>query len=171
MTEHTKSTAEAHVVRPGTAEYVPLPHGGGFELLADAVHTGGALGANRLALGEGADGARPHYHALSSELFHVLDGTMDFYLDGELVTVGRGGLVVVPPGMPHAFGAVAGESADVLAVLTPGIDRYEYFRTLGRIQHGLDSFDRLLPEQDRYDVHFLDAGAWRSAPRADRLTP
>ncbi|GGV46368.1 cupin domain-containing protein [Streptomyces spectabilis] len=161
-----KRTAEALLVRPGTAERVPLPHGGGFELLADAAATGGSLGVNRLTLADGADGARPHLHALSTELFYVLDGALDLYLDGAFETVGRGGLVVVPPGMPHAFGAAAGAGADLLAVLTPGVDRFDYFRSLGRIQHGLDSFDRLLPEQDRYDVHFLDASDWRSARAA-----
>ncbi|MGA4843308.1 cupin domain-containing protein [Streptomyces sp. G45] len=108
MAENTQGAGGALVVPPGAAEHVPLPHGGGFDLLADAAHTGGALGANRLTLGEGADGARPHHHARSTELFHVLDGALDFFLDGDLVTVGRGGLVVVPPGTPHAFGAVAG---------------------------------------------------------------
>ncbi|MEV8017946.1 hypothetical protein AB0O76_16705 [Streptomyces sp. NPDC086554] len=54
-------------------------------------------------------------------------------------------------------------TADLLAVLTPGVDRFGYFRALGRIQHGLDSFDSLKAEQTRYDVHFLDAASWQSA--------
>lgn len=156
----------ALVVRAGSAEHVPLPHGGGFDLLADGADTGGALGANRLTLGAGADGARPHLHARSTELFHVLDGAVEFFLDGGTTTVTRGGLVVVPPGMPHAFGAAAGATAALLAVLTPGVDRFGYFRALGRIQHGLDTFDSLLPEQDRYDVHFLggaESAAWDEA--------
>ncbi|MEU4274180.1 hypothetical protein [Streptomyces tanashiensis] len=40
-------------------------------------------------------------------------------------------------------------------VLAPGVDRFGYFRSLGRIRHGLESFDDLLAEQGRYDVHFL----------------
>ncbi|WP_431045901.1 cupin domain-containing protein [Streptomyces sp. P1-3] len=167
MTANAGRTADALIVRAEEAESVPLPHGGGFRLLADAGATGGALGANRLVLKGGADGARPHYHALSSEMFYVLDGAVDFFLDGGMATVGRGGLVVVPPGMPHAFGAAHGGDADLIAVLTPGIERFGYFRALGRIQHGQDSFDSLLPEQDRYDVHFLDAADWQSA-RAGR---
>ncbi|WP_405754361.1 MULTISPECIES: cupin domain-containing protein [unclassified Streptomyces] len=155
--------AGALIVRAEEAEHVPLPHGGGFRLLADAGATGGALGANSLVLGEGADGAGPHYHAQSSELFYVLGGTVQFFLDGEMETVGPGGLVVVPPRMPHAFGAAPGSTAELLVVLTPGVDRFGYFRALGRVQYGLDSFDGLRAEQDRYDVHFLDASAWRSA--------
>lgn len=121
----------ALVLHPEKAEFVPLPNGGGFGLLADAGQTGGALGANRLTLGEGADGARPHLHKLSSELFYVVDGTMEFFLDGAMTTMSAGGLVVVPPRMPHAFGAAPGSTADLIAVLTPGIERFGYFRALG----------------------------------------
>jgi mannose-6-phosphate isomerase-like protein (cupin superfamily) len=117
------------------------------------------LGANRLTLGPGRDGAKPHYHALSTELFYVLDGTMAFVLGEETATVAKGGLVVMPPGLPHAFGAAPGVGADLLAVLTPGVERFGYFRQLGRVQHGLEPFGGLLPEQERYDVHFVAMAA------------
>ncbi|MDP4505343.1 cupin domain-containing protein [Nonomuraea turcica] len=157
------SFGDALILEPYDAEYVALPGGGGFQLLADASDTGGALGANRLLLGKGADGARPHHHALSTELFYVLDGTVEFLLDGLLTSVSRGGLVVIPPRMPHAFGATPGSTADLLVVLTSGVDRFGYFRALGRIQHGLEPFDSLLPLQEHYDVHFLDDPAWTAA--------
>ncbi|MER7946754.1 cupin domain-containing protein [Streptomyces sp. NPDC096079] len=146
---------QALVVHAEEAERIGLPHGGGFRLLADAVHTGGALGANRLSLGVGAAGARTHFHARSTELFYVLDGVMWCTLDGVTTTVAAGGLVSVPPGVPHSFGAAPGSGAELLVVLTPGVDRFGYFRSLGRVQHGLASFEDLLAEQERYDVHFL----------------
>lgn len=142
------------IVRAEDAERVPLPHGGAFLLLADASDTGGALGANRLTLGPGATGARPHHHALSTELFLVLDGALRFTGGGRTTTVTAGGLICVPPGVPHSFGAAPDSPADLIAVLTPGIDRFDYFRALGRIQRGEESFDSLLPAQDLYDVHF-----------------
>ncbi|MFE2144709.1 cupin domain-containing protein [Streptomyces sp. NPDC059456] len=142
----------AVVVRADDAEYVPLPHGGGFTLLTD----GGPLSANRLALAAGATGARPHFHARSAELFHVLDGTVEFRLDGAVEAIGAGGVVLIPPGLPHAFGATADGPAELLAVLGSPVERFGYFRALGRIQHGLQPFEDLLPEQDRYDVHFVD---------------
>jgi quercetin dioxygenase-like cupin family protein len=152
----------ALILQPEEAERVPLPHGGGFELLADASQTDGVLGANRLTLGEGADGARPHYHALSTEVFYVIDGALDFFIGDAVTTVDAGGLVVVPPKTAHAFGAAPGSTADLIAIVTPGVERFDYFRALGRIQHGLESFDTLVPEQERYDVHFLDATAWQT---------
>ncbi|GAA3858967.1 cupin domain-containing protein [Streptomyces sedi] len=144
----------ALVVRADEAERVPLPHGGAFHLLADAGGVGGALGANRLTLGVGASGARPHHHALSTELFYVIGGVMEFTLGGRVEAVAAGGVVCVPPGLTHSFGAAPGSRADLFAVLTPGVDRFEYFRALGRVQRGEADFGELLPEQDRYDVHF-----------------
>ncbi|MFE6787544.1 cupin domain-containing protein [Streptomyces sp. NPDC057680] len=146
---------ESLIVQAEEAERIPLPHGGGFVLLADARDTGGALGANRLTLGPGATGARPHFHTRSTELFHVLEGVMWFDVDGRTTTVTAGGLVSVPPGVPHSFGAVPDATAELLSVLAPGVDRFEYFRTLGRIQYGQEAFDDLLQHQERYDVHFL----------------
>ncbi|NDU73210.1 cupin domain-containing protein [Actinomadura sp. DSM 109109] len=158
----TASPPPPLVVPAGTAEVVDLPAGGAFTLLADAGDTAGALGANLLSLGTGRDGAKPHYHALSTELFFVLAGTVQFLLGDQEETVAAGGLVVVPPHLPHAFGAAPGSDAALLAVLAPGVERFGYFRRLARVQHGLEPFDGLLPEQDRYDVHFVDAVRWTS---------
>ncbi|MBF6178269.1 cupin domain-containing protein [Nocardia otitidiscaviarum] len=90
-----------------------------------------------------------------------MPGRPEFYLDGRSTIVTAGSLVVVPPGMPHAFGAVPDSTADVLIVLGPGVDRFEYFRQLGRIQNGRADFASLLPEQQRFDVHFLPGVNWR----------
>ncbi|MFJ6671356.1 cupin domain-containing protein [Actinosynnema sp. NPDC091369] len=137
------------VIPADTAELVPLAGDSAFRLLAD----GGAFGVNRLTLDVGADGAKPHFHARSSELFHVLDGVLEFRHE-RTTTVDRGGLVVVPPGVPHAFGAAPGHPVDLLVVLTPGVERFGYFRHLGRVARGLDTMDALRSQQDRYDVHF-----------------
>ena len=46
--------------------------------------------------------------------------------------------------------AAAPESiADLIAILTPGVERFDCLRVLGRIQRDLKSFDTLLPEQER----------------------
>src|SRR5690348_17010316 len=128
MTNDPKNPGRPLIVHPADAEAVELPGGGEFLLLEDSLGTGGLLGANRLRLPAGANGTVPHHHDLSSELFYVLDGVMEFLLDGTLTPVGAGGLVVVPPGAVHAFGASAAGPAAFFAVLTPGIARFEYFR-------------------------------------------
>ncbi|MFE9613393.1 cupin domain-containing protein [Streptomyces sp. NPDC006012] len=129
-------------------------------LLADSSATGGALSTVRVTLARGADGARPHLHRNSAELFYVLDGAADLLSGDDVVTAGRGDLVVVPPDKPHAFAAVPGSTADILIVITPGVERFEYFRHLQRIRLGEATPDSLLEVQELYDNHFLPSAAW-----------
>lgn len=90
--------AKSFIVHEADVEAVPLPGGGSFRLLEDSENSAGLFGANRLTLAAGADGTRPHHHTKSTEIFYVLDGTMEFLVDGARNAVGKGGLVVVPPG-------------------------------------------------------------------------
>ncbi|MDP9863336.1 MULTISPECIES: cupin domain-containing protein [Streptosporangium] len=163
MSSNDADTGRAVIVRAESAEVVELAAGSAFRLLVDASDTGGALGVNRLTLGVGADGAAPHHHALSSEAFYVLDGVMEFLLGDRLVTVAGGDLVVVPPGMPHAFGAAPDSTADVLVVMTPGVERFGYFRHLGLVARGQEPRDGLPAVQARHDVHPVSSAAWQAA--------
>lgn len=129
-------------------------------MLADSSHTGGALGANRLRLDVGMAGAKPHYHQQSSEAFYVLDGTLSMLVDDRMMSVGKGGYVVVPPGLPHAFGAALHDSVDLFITLTPGIERFDYFRILPRVLRGELSDQQLAELHNQYDVHFVDSPTW-----------
>ncbi len=159
MAPNTARAAPAVIIRHEQAQLLELP-AAAFRLLADSGATQGTLSANRLSLDTGADGAKPHYHALSWELFYVIDGTMEFLLDNRLSVVAAGDLVLVPPRLPHAFGATPGSTADVLVLIAPGVERFGYFRHLQRIALGQEPADRLASEQDRYDVHFTDSVTW-----------
>ena len=89
---------ESVVVRHAAAEVIgqtPIT----VRLLADSSSTGGALSTQRVALGNGADGAKPHHHANSAELFYLLDGTAQLLSGDQVVTAERGNLVVVPPSL------------------------------------------------------------------------
>ncbi|MFJ8863668.1 cupin domain-containing protein [Streptomyces sp. NPDC102451] len=154
----------SHVVREADAEVIgqaPTT----IRLLADSSATGGALSTQRVTLTEGADGAGPHRHANSAELFYLLDGTAQLLSGDQVVTAGRGDLVVVPPNVPHAFAAAPGENADILIVITPGVERFEYFRHLERIAYGKVPPESLLEVQELYDTYFLQSEPW-TATRA-----
>ncbi|MFF9176591.1 cupin domain-containing protein [Streptomyces sp. NPDC014793] len=155
---------ETVIVREAGAEVVgraPVT----VRLLADSGATGGALSTQRVTLREGADGARPHRHDNSAEMFFLLDGAADILSGDDVVTAGPGDLVVVPPGRPHAFAAVPGAGADLLIVLTPGVERFEYFRHLRRVALGEATSESLLEVQDLYDNHFLRSRAWDARRR------
>jgi quercetin dioxygenase-like cupin family protein len=72
----------------------------------------------------------------SAELFYLLDGTAQLLSGDRVITAERGDLVIVPPGLAHAFAAAPGHDADILIVITPGVERFEYFRHLERIAYG-----------------------------------
>ena len=154
---------EAVVVRSADAETIGHPAFVWGQLLADASATGHAMSVTRVTLGEGVDGAKPHHHAHSSELFYVLEGEVEVLAGEQVVRVAKGDLAIVPPGMAHAFGAVPGSTADLLVVVAPGIERFEYFRTLERIAYGKVPPDTLLQQQEHYDTWFLDSDAWQVA--------
>ena len=150
------SRPKVHVIQERAAETI-AGNGSPLWLLADASDCCGALGANRLRLEAGAAGAKPHYHARSSEAFYVLEGRLSMVVDGEPLTVDKGGYVVIPPGVAHSFGASADAVADVLITLTPGVERFDYFRLLPKILRGEADPGALDEVPERYDVHFVDA--------------
>ncbi|MGX1547100.1 cupin domain-containing protein [Streptomyces adustus] len=129
-------------------------------LLADSSACGGALSTVRITLADGADGARPHLHRNSAEMFFMLDGAAELLSGDDVVTAERGDLVIVPPGRPHAFAAAPGSAADILVVITPGVERFGYFHHLQRIRLGEVSPESLLEVQELYDNHFLRSEAW-----------
>ncbi|MFC3573188.1 cupin domain-containing protein [Streptomyces yaanensis] len=147
------------VVRSADAEVVGRAPAT-IRLLADSSATGGALSTQRITLTGGADGARPHHHTGSAEMFFMLDGTAQLLSGDKIVTAEQGDLVVVPPGMPHAFAAAPGQDADILIVITPGIERFEYFRHLERIGLGKVPPESLLEVQELYDNHFVASEVW-----------
>jgi hypothetical protein len=69
---------------------------------------------------------------------------------------------VVQPGSAHAFGAVPGAPASLLAVIGPGIDRFQYFRELAAVANG--AVTALEPEiPTLYDSRLVDSPTWRQA--------
>src|SRR4030088_1066485 len=123
------------VVREGDAEIVGgAPVTG--RLYADSSVTGGALSSPRITLLRGAAGATPHHHTGSSEMFYVVAGAADMPTSERVLTVRGGDRVVVPPATVHAFAAAAASDADLLIILTPGVERFGYFRHLQRIARG-----------------------------------
>jgi mannose-6-phosphate isomerase-like protein (cupin superfamily) len=150
------------VVRGEQAEVVGRPPTQ-IQLLADSSATGGALSTVRITLGKDADGARPHRHKGSAEMFYVLEGAVEVLSGTDIVKAERGDLLVVPPDLPHAFAAARGKSADLLVVITPGVERFDYFRKLERIAYGKEPPESLRDVQELYDTYFLTSPEWDAA--------
>ena len=151
------------LVRASEAETLTGDPGGTIALLADSATTGGAITCNRSTFRAGADGAPPHFHTRASELFVVLSGSLQVLVGDRVHVLDRGDVLLVPPRVPHAFGAVAGVDADVLFVFTPGMDRFDYYRLLDRVHRGESDPREIGESQERFDNHYVDCSLWREA--------
>ena len=73
----------------------------------------------------GTDPGEPHYHVNHTDAFYVLEGELEFVVDGEPVRATAGTLVVAPRGEVHAFPVAIGGPARFLNIHTPGgFERY-----------------------------------------------
>jgi mannose-6-phosphate isomerase-like protein (cupin superfamily) len=158
----------AHLLRAGEAEVLDGDPGSVITLLADTDTTGGRLTSNRSLMRAGSEGAPPHFHRRSAELFFMLDGRLDVLLDERIVTLERGDVLVVPPGLPHAFAPTADCDADVLFVFAPGTARSDYFRLLDKAHRGETGWELIAETQERFDNHYVESPTWsaRSTGRA-----
>jgi oxalate decarboxylase/phosphoglucose isomerase-like protein (cupin superfamily) len=89
-----------------------------------------------------------HVHTRSEELFYVLEGELDVLAfepvvrtpddwrhwrsasGRQVVRAGRGTVIVVPPGCPHAFANRTGEPAKMFFQSSPPPDHERYFEEL-----------------------------------------
>ena len=99
-------------------------------------------------------------------MFYILDGAFDLLVDDSVVVARAGDLLVVPPGVAHAFAAHRDSTAEALVIATPGIERFDYFRHVVRRRDGSEPPEVLAGLQDRFDTHFLDSPAWQHARAA-----
>lgn len=136
-----------------------------LRLLLDSTATRGALSAHRVRLGNGAQGANPHRHTRSSEMFYVLDGMVDLLVGDDVIPATTGDLIVIPPGSPHAFAASAGQDGELLVVITPGIDRFDFFRSVHSVLTGAMAPSLLDGVGERFDNYPAVAPAWDALRR------
>jgi mannose-6-phosphate isomerase-like protein (cupin superfamily) len=131
-----------------------------IQLLLDASHTAGAISAHRVTMHPGGPEAGPHHHTRSSELFYVLRGAVDILAGDRVRTVTEGTLILIRPGVPHAFAATGGTSGELLVVVTPGIERFGFFRTLASVSRGDADYARFMSDQWKYDTYPAESTAW-----------
>ncbi|MEM1163903.1 MAG: cupin domain-containing protein [Pseudomonadota bacterium] len=86
--------------------------GGQYTLMEDNLKSTFALGL--------------HMHRYHAETFYILEGDVDFYVDGEWMTATPGTCLHVPPGVPHACTLADGvEAGRMLMIYQPsGFDGY-----------------------------------------------
>jgi mannose-6-phosphate isomerase-like protein (cupin superfamily) len=70
-------------------------------------------------------GAPLHRHAVTAEVFHVVDGELTIELDGEVRVLGAGQTATVPVGSVHGFRNASNRAVTFLVVAAPpGLERF-----------------------------------------------
>lgn len=88
-----------------------------LRFLCDARETGGAWSLFEEVVPPGM-GPPPHRHDWD-EAYYVLDGAVDFHIDGEAVTLNRGDFTSLPANTIHAFKGASSSPARVLIFAAP----------------------------------------------------
>jgi quercetin dioxygenase-like cupin family protein len=102
----------------GEGEKLWFYGGGVWTWLATSSETGGAFLLIDVVMTQGK--ATPlHSHPEVDETLYLLEGEMLIHVGGREQTVGKGGMVMFPRGVPHAF-LVTSETARALTIETPG---------------------------------------------------
>jgi quercetin dioxygenase-like cupin family protein len=101
----------------------------------------------------GTEPGAPHYHANHTDSFYVLEGELEFQIDGRTVRAIAGTLVVAPRGAVHAFPVAIGSRARFLNIHTPNLDFDGYLRKLNDMRaRGEKPDDEFLKAYDSYNV-------------------
>lgn len=163
----TQQSTAPVIVRAADAESLQDGPTSLITLLADAGATGGALTANKATFEQGSPGAPAHFHTKATEMFFVLDGEMRILVGEEVVRLGKGDFLTVPPTVPHAFAPAPGGEAELLVVFTPGLHRFDYYRLLERVHRGEATVQDIRDSSQRYDNHYFESPVW-TAELAER---
>ena len=120
----TAGLREAEILAPGEGRSVVLP---GATLVVKALS---GLGVCDFLVAEftaeaGFTGPGPHVHRVHEELFSILEGEFDFFVEDQTVRLGAGAFVTVPPGVLHDFRNPGERPARWLGIAAPGgLERY-----------------------------------------------
>jgi len=124
-------------------------------MLCEAKETGGAwsLFEEEVPLGMGPP---PHHHDWD-EAYYILDGEVDFHIDGEQVRSSRGDFNYLPRNTVHGFKGASEAPARVLIFAAPAHGT-EFFRELNdEIRTLPDDASKIPAIGERHGIHFMSS--------------
>lgn len=95
--------------------------------------TNGNLAMFEFSVPAGAKVPVPHYHREYDEVAYGLQGSMTFTVDGKEIEIGPGDSVFIPRGAVHGFKNNGESLAKALAVVTPGLISFTFFKEVADV--------------------------------------
>jgi len=93
----------------------------------------------------------PHYHTRESETFHVVEGSVKYTVESQVVIAGPGTTLHIPRGVPHSFEVLT--KAKVLLTIVPA-EIENMFRELAKVKPGPDVMPKVGAICERYGIFF-----------------
>ena len=99
-------------------------------------------------------GIPAHVHPDQDELIYVIEGDVEFELEGRRHRAGAGDIARLPRGIPHGYFNVGETASRMIFAVTPAGKLKELFDAL----HDLDDLDEVYARSSAHNVEFLRAG-------------
>lgn len=112
-----------------------------WEITRSTADTGGEVFEATNWLDPGMAGPPLHVHPTAEDRFEVLEGALEFCIDGEWRTLRAGESAAAPAGVPHTLRPVAGERVRAVNTHRPALRFESFFREMhtlirqGKIKH------------------------------------
>jgi len=146
----------AVTVRAGEREALSIL-GMPLRILCESRETNGAwsLFEEEVPLGMGPP---PHHHDWD-EAYYILDGEIDFHIDGEAVKSRPGDFNYLPRNTVHGFKGASTQPARVLIFAAPAHGS-EFFHELNdEVRHVPDDLAKIPEIGERHGIHFMPGPA------------
>jgi mannose-6-phosphate isomerase-like protein (cupin superfamily) len=126
-----------------------------LRFLCDAQDTNGAwsLMEEDIPIGHGPP---PHRHDWD-EAYYVIEGALDFEMDGELVRIGRGDFVNLPRNTVHAFKGASPSPARVLIFAAPAHSSAFFEEVNREVRRVPDDLAKVPVIGRRHGIEFMPA--------------
>lgn len=92
-----------------------------------------------------------HVHETQDEILYMLEGKMEFELEGRTITAGPDATVTLPMGIPHSLHNRSGKLARALVVVSPTAGMHDY---MARIS-GLTDPGEVVRLGPQYGIRFV----------------
>lgn len=125
--------------------------GGAYTLMEDNLKAGFRLGL--------------HLHRDHAETFYVLEGQIDFHVDGDWMTLAPGACLHIPPGVPHACELAPGTTGGRMLMIYQPAGFDGYLAELAQMDDAdFEDTARMAALNDKYDIVTLGPVPDRDGP-------
>jgi quercetin dioxygenase-like cupin family protein len=116
----------------GTSEEIKIG-GLAIRFLLEGKTSGGSVAMFEFDVAAGARVPIAHSHDAYEETIYGLAGVLTFTVDARKADIGPGEVLCIPRGAIHRFDNFHSADAKMLAIVTPGVLRPDYFREIAAV--------------------------------------